>query len=280
MGSKLISAGCSFTDHEYFRWAYREEKPKNHIFWDELLAKDLGLELVNNGKNGAGSDRHLYDIAQSVAKYGDDIEAIVVGWSIWDRFAYPYPAGTDQVCPPHIGVPQWPGHVYESFQNCQKHLPYELLKACLLSTFNAMFLVTKLADSIGAKLLIAQMLTPLNTHLSATKNTNMLEKNRIPYTQLQTIYQATEENATFKILEKDERLKGFPFMKRLGGTHIWDRTVPQYKKFIKTLEIGRPIDRLWTGAKPNEKSIDSHPNAKGQEYIYTKLKRYWNELYK
>ena len=175
MGSKLISAGCSFTDHEYFRWAYKEEKPKDHIFWDELLAKDLGLELVNNGKNGAGSDRHLYDVAQSVAKYGDDIEAIVVGWSIWDRFAYPYPAGTDQVCPPHIGVPQWPGHVYESFENCQKHLPYHLLKACLLSTFNAMFLVTKLADSIGAKLLIAQMLTPFTTHLSATKNTNMLD---------------------------------------------------------------------------------------------------------
>ena len=37
MGSKLISAGCSFTDHEYFRWAYKEEKPKDHIFWDELL---------------------------------------------------------------------------------------------------------------------------------------------------------------------------------------------------------------------------------------------------
>ena len=52
-------------------------------------------------------------------------------------------------------------------------------------------------------------------------------------------------------------------MKRLGGTHIWDKTVPEYKKFIKSLEIGKPIDRLWTGAKPDEKSIDTHPNAKG-----------------
>ena len=202
---------------------------------------------------------------------------------MWDRFSFPYSAGIDRICPPHFHKlhPSVPYKMYEgAFNHCQEHRPFDLLGACLLNTFNTMFLITKLADSIGAKLLIVQMLTPLNTHLSATENTNMLEKDRIPYTQLNTIYESTEENPTFKTLEKDDRLKGFPFMRRLGGTQIWDRKVPQYRKFVKTLEIGRPIDRLWTGAKANEKSRDLHPNAKGQEYIYTKIKRYWNELYK
>ena len=156
MGSKLISTGCSFTEHDYR--AGEDKVPVDFLFWDHHMADYLNLDLHNYAVGGSGWDEHIYQLSCAIAEHGEDIEAIIIGGSQWDRFAYPYPAGTDQVCPPHIGVPQWPGHVYESFENCQKHLPYHLLKACLLSTFNAMFLVTKLADSIGAKLLIAQMI--------------------------------------------------------------------------------------------------------------------------
>ena len=284
MGSKLISVGCSFTDHTYYHMAYREKTPEDHKFWDELMAKDLDLELHNYGRSGAGSDRHLYDVGQAVAKYGKDIEAIIVGWSVWDRFSFPYSVGIDQVCPPHFHKrAKAPVHLYEeSFKECQKYRPYQLLEACLHSAFNSMFTITKLADSIGAKLLISQVLKPINTHMQATYSTDMLSKKDLTSRrQLQSIYESTEENPTFKALEKDERLQGFPFIKRLGGTHIWDKTSGSGVEFKKAFMINRPIIKLWAKEGRDQwGQLDTHPNAKGQKFIYKEMKTYWNELYK
>ena len=289
MGSKLISVGCSFTDHRYYHMAYREKTPEDHKFWDELMAEDLGLELHNYGKSGTGSDRHLYDVGQAVAEHGKDIEASIVAWSIWDRFSFPYSVGIDHVCPPHFERHEGrPVDLYEeSFKHCQKYRPYNLLKACLQNAFNSMFIVTKLADSIGAKLLISQLLKPVNTHMQATYSTNMLSKKDLTsQRQLRTIYEATEENPSFKALENDDRLQGFPFIKRLGGTHIWDKrsTTPE-SFFKKAYMINRPIEKPWAPVERKEGrdkwgNLDTHPNAKGQKFIYTKMKKYWNELYK
>ena len=49
--------------------------------------------------------------------------------------------------------------------------------------------------------------------------------------------------------------------------------------------INRPIEKPWAPVERKEGrdkwgNLDTHPNAKGQKFIYTKMKKYWNELYK
>ncbi len=253
MGSILISAGCSFTDHNYYDIAFKEDTPNNHLFWDELMAEELGLVLHSYGRSGAGGDRHLFDITQAVAKYGSDIEAIVIGWSIWDRFTYPYSSGVQQVCPPTIHVQPFPGHEYSSFVNVQKHSAMNLFKSCLLSTFAQMYTISKLADSISAKLLVFQMMAPINTHLKNTERRNMIDD--AGPSQYEILYQTTEENPTYKILEQDKRFSGFPYLKRLGGEHVWniDRKSGTFLKSqgnnkmffpLKELRINREITKV------------------------------------
>ncbi len=249
---KLITTGCSFSDHNYYEIAFKEKTPSKHIWWDQLMAKELGLELHNYGRSGAGSDRHAFDIAQAVAEYGKEIKAIIVGWSIWDRFTYPYSCGVQQVCPPTIHVQPFLGHEYSSFVNVQKNSRMNLLKSCLLSTFAHMYTIAKLADSIDAKLLVFQMMAPINTHLKNTEERNMFTDTGP--NQYQMIYQATEENPTYKILENDKRFSGFPYMKRLGGEHVWNLDkkdgaflkVGNKKSYIplKDLRINRHITKV------------------------------------
>ncbi len=313
---KLITTGCSFSDHNYFQAAFKESAPDNHVWWDEYMAEELGLKLHTYSRSGAGGDRHAFDITQAVAEYGEDIKAIIVGWSIWDRFTYPYSSGTQQVCPPTIHTQPWPGHEYSSFVNVQKYSRFDLLKSCLMSTFAHMYTVSKLADSIGAKLLVFQMLAPINTHFKNTEMRDMLMAKYAPK-QHEIIYQCTEENPTYKALENDKRFSGFPYLKRLGGEHLWHyhKDPNEEKKSLlkRKLVINRPINKVqWVkyeenaDEKPtwgeeqtvnaeflkdeskgfeeiNKKNItviDNHPNDKGQKHIYEKVLERWNEIYK
>ena len=49
----------------------------------------------------------------------------------------------------------------------------------------------------------------------------------------------------------------------------------------KDFQINRPILKKWAKDGRDEWGhLDTHPNAKGQEFIYKEMKTYWNELYK
>ncbi len=283
---KLISIGCSYTDHDYFNLVYKEKRPSNHLFWDELLAKELDLELHNYGKSGAGSDRHVFDAAQAIAKHGKDIKAIVVGWSIWDRFSYPYSSGIQNICPPEMYAQIHKGHDYSGFANAQKYSGPAVLKCCLLSTFAHMYTIAKLADSIDAKLLVVQMLNPINTHLKNTEKRNMFDDHHGP-SQHEIIYDVTEENPTFKMLENDNRFSGFPYMQRLGGNHIWSiklrsqSNIMQINRYIKNMKWVRwEHDKMYIDETKTEQRLDNHPNHNGQRFIYEKILERWNEIYK
>ena len=286
MGSKLISIGCSFTDHKYYWKAYRKQTPKDHIFWDQYLAEYLGLELCNYGLSGAGSDQHLSDLIKAIAEHGTDIEAIVFAWSSWDRYNYPYIDGPESVNPHYNGkydADSYNALAFDKINNVRKK---PLAAAAHTTAYACMYAAIKMADAIGAKIMITQLLTPTHIHLphKYSKKGQLRWVDDNPMTSLRFLYNISEENPVYKALEKDDRVVGFPFLKRLNGFFIWDwpqghgEMVGQKLKVI----IGSRQDKIrWRDGKEEiVAEIDAHPNVEGQKLIFEKIKDHWDELYK
>lgn len=290
MGSKLISTGCSFTEHDYR--AGEDKVPVDFLFWDHHMADYLNLDLHNYAVGGSGWDEHIYQLSCAIAEHGEDIEAIIIGGSQWDRFAYPYSNGYEHIVPPV--VQRFQQHEYQGFQNIVTHNWQKILKSCILSTFAHMFTAIQMAENIKAKILICQVLGPWSL---LEKHGIVLHAKDYFNIMYDTVYETTELNHTFRALENDKRLGGFPFWDKLGGEYIWNPDVmTKYGKKYKELLIGghqvketwqvdengiawAGINRYQQGNKVRQ-TIDSHPNALGQLFIFERIKEYWNEVYK
>jgi len=291
MGSKLISLGCSFSEHTYR--AGVDRVPVDFLFWDHHMADYLNLDLVNYAVGGSGWDEHIFQLSNAIAEHGEDIEAIIIAASQWDRFAYPYSCGFEHIVPPV--VQNWQQHQYQGFQNIVTHHWQKVLKACLRSTFAHMFNAIQLAENIKAKIMICQVLGPW----SLLEKYGMTLEPRSYFSMLyDTIYETTELNHTYRALENDKRLAGFPYWDKLGGEYIWNpdlmnKCAVKYKDLIIG---GRQIKETWQvdengiawaginkfqqGNKKVSLQVDSHPNGLGQLFIFERMKEYWNEVYK
>ena len=95
MGSKLISIGCSYTDHNCF---------PNVKYWDVHLAEYLNLELHNYARGGGGGDMHLSMLTDAIAEHGDSIDTVAIGWSQWFRYSFPYLNGPERYNPPTVNT--------------------------------------------------------------------------------------------------------------------------------------------------------------------------------
>jgi len=284
MGSKLISIGCSFTCHNTY---------PGLTYWDVLLADYLNLTLHNYSRSGTGGDYHMFLLSKAIADYGKDIDTIVIGWSGWDRFSYPYSSGPDYIIPPNHSKQK--GHMYEGFVNLKNWNRFLLTEYCIKSTYAQMYMATKMADAIGAKLIILQLLRPLTDvdrwsknydrnykHIKGLFDIMNKEKRQDSDKMFQAIYNSTEDYNVYHELSKDERLVGFPFLREVGGEYVWTRDIRQYDDII----VGEDqLKESWVSDDGVPKlvkkiQIDQHPNQKGHELIFNRFKEAYDNLYK
>ena len=294
MGSKLISIGCSFTDHGYFPKAYNEPNPKDHIFWDQYFAEYLNLELINYGRSGAGGDHHMAMLAEAIAVHGKDIDSIIIGWSGWDRYNYPYFYGPELVNPRYDAKYDNDAYNAIAFDKINTSRKIDLAVAAFKSVYAQMYMATKLADSINAKLLIVQMIAPTAVHLPSNfrpkkKLTPLRWYATFGVEVIKLLYKVTEENPLFNVLAEDSRLPGFPFIKRLNGFYMWDEEPYKNKydqlweEMKKELIVGRTKKnkvKFKNGERVLFDELDRHPNAAGQKYIFNRMRKHWDEIYK
>lgn len=264
MGSKLISIGCSFTAHT----SYPEFK-----YWDSYLAEYLNLELHNYARGGTGGPTHFYNLIEAVATHGNDIDTIVVGWTQWKRFSFPYISGyKSNLNPPYAPFAK-DGKLYKEIYQLYAANERQAVMESIKSAYALMYAVTALADSINAKLIITQLLPALNKE--ATKFTD-------GYLYLSDLYRCTEDNEVFWRLRDDKRLIGFPFLNKLGGYSICSGSewVPSCHTVNKP-ETKTVIDFTKPDISVSDKfQIDAHPNQEGHKYIFNKYKDAYDELYK
>ncbi len=281
MKSLCISIGCSFTDGEYFEKTYYEDPPKGFKFWPDIVSEYLGLKLINLGRCGTGLDHHVYTLANAIAKYGNKIDTILIGCSSWDRFMYPYAAGTTRVTPPHVSQTE-NDHNYELFLTKRISSPSKLYKMCILSAFTNMFVMQTLADSINAKLVLFQM-------LNSTAVLNTWGRKYDPSNVTRVIVDACAESTTYDLVGAHPSVMGFPFIPEIGGTIVWgNQSFQEHHSTVKKsdLIIGREfkkelntnvdnVTKVWPHSK-----IDGHPNALGHQFIAEKVISHYDDVYK
>jgi len=277
MGSKLISIGCSFTDHR----SYPQYK-----YWDVHLAEYLNLELHNYALSGSCGNSHFYQLIRAIAEHENDIDTIAIGWTQWKRFSFPYISGfEDRLNPPFVLSANSKVHagLYKLYAYNERLNAIEAVK----SAFALMYAVTALADKINAKLLVGNLLSPL--HVSKFKGMKW-----------EDLYECTEADDVFWQLQNDKRLIGFPFIPKLGGYYIcggpeWDASrytvnkiqelavvdlsgaVVDIRNALRDPEMGSLAD-----LKPNKiiQQKDAHPNQEGHKFIFNKYKDAYDKLYK
>jgi len=84
---KLLASGCSWTDANFTSHLefLPDEKRGGWPMWPDIIAKELGLEVINTGKQGRGNFYIGKSIVDNIIKYGDEVELVCVLWTQVDR---------------------------------------------------------------------------------------------------------------------------------------------------------------------------------------------------
>ena len=285
MKSLCINIGCSFTTTDYYEKVYGHT-PEEHVYWGQIVANQLGLKHMNYAKSGAGSDRHLYDLTRAIADHGTDIELILIGWSSWDRFSYPYAPGVVSVCPPTAYKEEEYDHDYEMFIMSRKKEPKRLYQSAIHQAYTNMYACVQLAKTVNAKLVMFQMLKPTNiihTWLGQT-----LEKKRwgsfLSRERQTALWEVIANSSSYDRLEEEESLMGFPFLHELGGYPLWDLLHEYYKR--TDLAINKPLEKAKYFINRDvvevhkHAGMDFHPAAFGHAKIAEKVLEHYEKVYK
>ena len=271
MGSKLISIGCSYTDHNCF---------PNVKYWDVHLAEYLNLELHNYARGGAGGDMHLSMLTDAIAEHGDSIDTVAIGWSQWFRYSFPYLNGPERYNPPTVNTYEHE-HQKTVWTWLKNKAPGLFWNSIIGSAYSQMYIATKLVDSIGAKLIFTQMLNPFSMG-KLRDDCFDAEKKYYQYNYLNILYDVTEGNPIYQSLAKDKRLLGFPFIEMLGGTYITAPPGFKFPEYVLGHEVKKQkfiFNKEGMAETVDFIEIDGHPNDKGHEFIFEKVKTHYENLY-
>ena len=74
MTKKLIVAGCSFTKNKF----------QSLVFWPEIVAEKLGMELINLGRSGA-SNQYIHDVTVDKVYETKNIGLVISAWTGFNR---------------------------------------------------------------------------------------------------------------------------------------------------------------------------------------------------
>jgi len=279
----LLASGCSYTNPNYVSGPHPEMDcswPK----WPEIVADKLGLEAINLGRNGMGYKYIVDSLMPHIVSHPEDIEVVMVGWSETWRELYFHGAGVnmladftaigrllggkfeDGVEKPHAF--QWrKANEWEDahqplnkiFLDCgwkNKTLSKEFMLHLYGDVFKNIVILQRICKLYNIPVIQGNL---LNMDIGAMYRM-MIEDEikdadaRNPYLlQIhQTSMDAFLNNEYFNDVDPKGWI-GFPIFKDAGGFTIYDE--------IET--------RSWAEGREKYKisSIDTHPNAYGQECI-------------
>lgn len=89
---KLIVSGCSFCNKN-FSSVFHPDLDCSWPKWPEILAERLGMECINLGKSGAGSE-FIYSTLLEKVSYTNDIGLVIAAWSKSERRDWQEPDNT------------------------------------------------------------------------------------------------------------------------------------------------------------------------------------------
>lgn len=85
---KLIVSGCSFTTDNYIS-VFHPHMDTGWKKWPELLGEKLGMEVINLGRSGNGSEYIFSSLCDEICKHNaEDIGLVIAAWSQFQRKDY------------------------------------------------------------------------------------------------------------------------------------------------------------------------------------------------
>lgn len=281
----LLASGCSFTDSNFYS---RDDSLPSDLRggwpkWPELLANQLGLNCINKGQCGAGSDFILHSLIKGIYEYEGKIDTVAVLWSELDRL-YIY---NQHISPsvdlmaasdPDKDISKIHNRLNEK-RKLNNDALYNIAEKMWNSSFfnwnvyytmidnwlNGIAILLDICLSKNIKIIMAQGVNPWSFSFSLKM---AFRKNLIPRSSIisdNATLKYILSHPTFNFLEKNEKyLIGWPFFHQLGGYNL-----EHYSSFEKNYN--------WLDYHISK--IDGHPNKLGHErYAKIYLEKY-RELY-
>ena len=89
---KLIVSGCSWCDYN-FKSVFHPELNCSWTKWPQILAEKLGMECINLGKSGSGSE-YIYNSLLETVTHTSDVGLVIAAWSKSERRDWQRPDNT------------------------------------------------------------------------------------------------------------------------------------------------------------------------------------------
>ena len=89
---KLIVSGCSWCDNNFIS-VFHPELDCSWPKWPEMLAEKIGMECINLGKCGAGSE-YIYNSLLETVTHTSDVGLVIAAWSKSERRDWQRPDNT------------------------------------------------------------------------------------------------------------------------------------------------------------------------------------------
>lgn len=267
----LLASGCSYTDPNY-----KSNDPNvdpSWPKWPEILANHLGLECINYGKSGQGSD-HIFDsIIEGIETYKDRVDTVAVLWTGSDRtpfFNFTLNPIVEIQLPwadpnlSHLNPFAWQddigiGSVSKKYFQSTHFLRNSAYKALITSPLKKMSTLIKLCEYHGIKLVMGQGLIYFDYFgiQNAVDRGNIPDKCSIKFGEIFNVF---TKNPFFGHLDKNQKhIIGWPFFKNIGGHSFDDLRDDKEEYFISKL--------------------DRHPNKLGQELFAQEFIKRYDRLY-
>ena len=269
----LLAAGCSYTANSYI--SFDKDIPKEDrngwSAWPELMATELNLKCVNNGRSGSGSADILKQVMKGIAIYGNRIDTVAVLWSCASResfYTFTFNALAEIDDDSKYDTWKWMDDIdigkinktYWNSNNFDKHTYENMLENQLCR----MLAVIDICKAHNIKLVMAQGLGIFNYFaLNKLYNEEKIGKNT--YITKKEYAMSLMSNPFFSKLEENKDIIiGWPFIPLLGGSFL---------DLLRYDSNDNAMEKYYISEK------DRHPNGLGHELFSKAFITKYREFY-
>lgn len=259
---KLLAAGCSMTDKNFYSWdnSLNEDERGSWPMWPEIIASNLAMPVINLGKSGS-ANKEIFDSVYDKIQLDKNIGLVIVVWSAWDRFKrmalideFPLTSLSQYMLSDHkkfLSLSQLPEYT-KFFESLNKGEMSLYSKDCINSSLRYMFMLAQALKEKNIPYVFFQGVN--NFPIAMTQDIESV----VSYYE-EDIIKDLNSSIYHNPIKKDRNIVGFPFFTFLGGFRLDELT--------------------WKNDHLTVSDRDRHPNAEGQQVIAKYIMDKYNELY-